>query len=101
MEAKAEFPDEELASSPIVGGVFRIPTQIEEEGSDSSDYDDRRRTCIRPHSAKGEIGLLFRSLCCHTWKICFDRVVHVRITVSVIKSIYYLSRPAQSGRHIV
>lgn len=54
MDGKAEFPDEELATSPIVGGVFRIPTQIPEEGSDS-DYDDRRptHTSIRPHSAKG------------------------------------------------
>jgi len=53
---KAEFPDHELAASPTVGGVFRIPTEVkEEEGSERGHCDVRHRRHIRPHSAKGTL----------------------------------------------
>lgn len=54
MEASVEYPDAELSASPAVGVVFRLPTQetVNEE-SEQTDYDDRRRSHIRPQSAKG------------------------------------------------
>lgn len=54
MEASVEYPDAELSASPAVGVVFRLPTQdMVNEESEHSDTDDRRRSHIRPHSAKG------------------------------------------------
>lgn len=54
MEAKVEFPDTELSASPTLGVVFRLPTQDSVDDSSEYDYsDDRRRSPLRPHSAKG------------------------------------------------
>ncbi|KAL4226520.1 hypothetical protein ACF0H5_014505 [Mactra antiquata] len=56
MEATIEYPDSELAKSPTLGAVFRVPTQnTKEDNSDRSDEGDRRRCKIRPHSAKNSV----------------------------------------------
>lgn len=50
------YPDADLSRSPTLGVVFRLPTHdVVEEGSEHSDYEDMRRSYIRPHSAKGNI----------------------------------------------
>ncbi|XP_052213917.1 leucine-rich repeat-containing protein 74B-like isoform X2 [Dreissena polymorpha] len=58
MENRVEFPDAELAKSPTLGTVFRIPSQVGDTSGDEDDHvidkdDARSRLHVRPQSAKG------------------------------------------------
>lgn len=94
MEVKVEFPDHALSESPTVGGVFRIPRQIDEEdGSEGSDFD-RPRRYIRPQSAKGAFLYFCFGLVSFVWQYTY----FVRVPLAMdcndihLKEIKYLGK---------